>query len=344
MDIMEQLIGTRVALAKLAELCNSIPNPEVMVSTITLQEAKQSSAIENVFTTDDALYKAFSETETVEGEAKEVLRYREAIFKGTIQMQDRGFNTNLIVDIYQAVKNVNDGIREGEVWINSYNKITQERTRKYTPPLGSVLLEDKLTNLIEFLIDDEKYPIDPVIKMVIGHAQFEAIHPFSDGNGRTGRILNVLTLVNKGILSNPILYMSRMILQTKNDYYDLLSNVTSKGDWKPWIKYMLDAVRETSYYTYDKVSNIRNSMFQLQATLDQTSFKYTNALVERLYSQPFTTVKHITKSTENTSGLYAENTARVYLDKLVGTGVLHKVRMGGNNYYRNVKLIEILEQ
>jgi len=345
MDIMEQLLSTRIALAKLKEQSDNLPNPGVMVSSITLQEAMQSSAIENIFTTNDALYKAFSQTVLIEeGPAKEVLRYREAIFNGLTHLKDRPLNLDLIIDIYQTIKNTGNNIREHEVWITSVNPVTKERTRAYTPPLSRVIIEDKLNNLIEFLQDDERYPIDPVLKMIIGHAQFEAIHPFEDGNGRTGRILNILTLTHKEVLTDSILYMSRLIFQTKNDYYYHLGNVTRTGDWKSWISYMLDAVRETSYDTYDKVSSIRKSMFELQTELDNTSLKSTFRLVEKLYSQPFTTVKHITKSKENPYGLYAENTARNYLDKLAATGFLEKVKIEGNNYYKNRKLTEILEQ
>lgn len=345
LPIIEQLMGTRIALAKLKEQSDSLPNPGIMVSTITLQEARQSSAIENVFTTDDELYKAFSESDEIqEGPIKEILNYREAIFEGFNYLKDHGLNKNVIVDLYRMIKNESDGIREHEVWITGINEVTKERVRVYTPPSGKFILEEKLENLIDFITNDDKYKVDPVHKMIISHAQFEAIHPFKDGNGRTGRILNVLILTLKEVLSDPVLYLSGYINRTKQEYYYHLGNVTKNGNWQAWINYMLKAVQDTAYVTYDKIESIHGSMREAQNTLSETNFKKQHLLIEKIYTHPFTTVKHLTKSNDNPGGLYAENTARNYLAKLTKIGILQKVNIGGNHYFKNVQLTNILQQ
>ena len=345
LPIMERLIGARIALAKLKEQSDSLPNPGIMVTTITLQEARQSSAIENVFTTDDELYKVFSESiEIREGPTKEIINYRKAIFEGFNYLKDQGLNKNVIVDLYRMIKNESDGIREHEIWITGINEVTKERVRVYTPPSGKFILEEKLDNLIDFITNDDKYKVDPVLKMIVGHAQFEAIHPFKDGNGRTGRILNVLILTMKEVLSDPILYLSGYINRTKDDYYYHLGNVTKNGNWQAWINYMLKAVQDTAYVTYDKIASIHSSMKEAQNTLAETNFKKQHQLIEKIYTQPFTTVKHLTKSNDNPDGLYSENTSRNYLAELTKIGMLQKVNIGGNHYFKNVQLTNILQQ
>lgn len=341
--ITEKLVGARIALASLKEQCENLPNPGIMVSTISLQEAKESSAIENIFTTNDELYRAFTDQQKVTGPAKEVMNYREAIFQGFQTLQNRPFNKELIIDIYQTIKDESDGVRANEVHIAGFNSVTQERTRIYTPPLGKFIIEEKLDQLIEFLLDDEKYPVDPIIKMIMGHAQFESIHPFKDGNGRTGRALNVLFLTTKQVLHDPILYLSRRINRTRDDYYKYLANVTRAGDWASWINYMLDVVRMTAYDTYDKVAEINKSMQLLLHSEVVTQIKKPHLIVEKIFTQPFTTVKHISKQ-DNPDGIYSNVTARHYLDILTKATVLKKISISGNHYYKNVKLTEILEQ
>ncbi len=198
----------------------------MLVNTIALREAKASSEIENIFTTDDELYKALSGNDTgLTGSSKEVLRYREALWKGFNYIQEKGvFNTDILIEIYQEIKEVNDGIRppQTETSIKKRGSGVLGGTIVYTPPRGKGIIQDRISNLLEYLNNDSKYTYDPLIKLAISHYQFEAIHPFRDGNGRTGRIVNLLLMIQKQLLDIPILYLSAYIIENKDEYYNLL--------------------------------------------------------------------------------------------------------------------------
>ena len=275
-DVMDNEVLLKWGLASrgLAELNKNIlrlPNPNMLVNTITLQEAKSSSEIENIFTTEDELYKAISDSvkeAAANPNTKEVLRYREALWEGYHDMMKKGkIDMKSIVKICQKVKNTNQSIRppQSQVVIKRGNSEFRPGEIIYTPPRGKGVVEEKMENLIEYLNDNKKDKTDPLLKMAIAHYQFEAIHPFSDGNGRTGRILNLLYLVNQGLITHPVLYLSKYIIENKDDYYYNLGVVTQRNSWKSWIIYMLTAVEQTSRYTNQTIDDIIN---QMQATLD----------------------------------------------------------------------------
>ncbi|MFC2118942.1 Fic family protein [Bacteroidota bacterium] len=344
-DILKLLGETKAALGKLQGRSITIPNQAMLINTISLQEAKDSSAIENIFTTDDELYKAYSERNIDEahGSSKEVLRYREALWTGYEYLSDKaGFDQNYFIKIFREIKQTGDGIRPSHVpiVIKQGGREINSGIVVFTPPRGKKIIESLLINLLEFMNDDDKYPIDPIIKMIIGHYQFETIHPFRDGNGRTGRIFNIHYLTKKGLLDYPILYLSRYIINTKNDYYFHLSNVSKTGNWKNWTIYMLNAIKTTASLTYNKINEIIELKDSIIEVLDKSKdIKRPEKIVDMIFQQPFTKVKHLTEN-----GLFAENTARLYLNKLCEYGILEKKTIQGHHYYLNIDLSRILAE
>ncbi len=297
-----------------------------------------------IFTTDDELYRAYSENENSNPQSavKEVLNYREALWIGYDHLKKEDFDEEYFVKMYRIVSQFSDGIRTSVAQIYIKEGGTGPNAGKpfYTPPRGKGIVESKLANLLEFLNDDKKYPIDPLLKMAIGHFQFEAIHPFRDGNGRTGRIFNIHYLTKKGLLDYPILYLSRYIIDNKEDYYAGLSGITQRGSWKSWFLYMLKAIETTSNLTYDKITDIISAKEAiLEAIVERGDISRPEKLVEALFSQPFTKIKHFTSA-----GIYAENTARKYLDNLIEMGILEKRILQGNSYYLNLELYRILSE
>lgn len=344
-EIYKQLGNAKAALGRLQGRSIAIPNQGLLINSISLQEAKASSAIENIFTTDDELYKAFSEqnVQQLHGPAKEILFYREALWEGHAHLrQGNIIDRDYFVKMYRVVTGYNDGIRppvtqtvikEGGTGANAGNVF-------YTPPRGAGVIEAKMDNLVEFLNNDETYHIDPVLKMAIGHFQFEAIHPFRDGNGRTGRIFNINYLTSKGLLDYPILFLSKYIIENKEGYYAGLAGITQRGSWKAWLLYMLKAVEYTSNITYDKINDIIGTKEAiLGAIISQTNIARPENLVNAIFTQPFTRVKHLVNGK-----IYAENTGRKYLDQLVEIGILDKRNIGGANYYLNMELYRILSE
>ncbi|WBA43978.1 Fic family protein [Hymenobacter canadensis] len=344
-EILSQLVKSRAALGRLQGRSAVIPNQGLLINSISLQEAKASSAIENIFTTDDELYKAYSEQAPASGEGapKEVLRYREALWHGHEYLQDRpAFDLEYFPQMYRQITQATDGIRPpvAQIYIKQGGSGPNAGKAIYTPPRGAGVLEAKLANLLAFMNDDARYPLDPVLKMAIGHFQFEAIHPFRDGNGRTGRVFNIHYLTQKGLLDYPILFLSRYIMDHKADYYALLAGVSQRGDWKSWLLYMLRAVESTANLTYDKINDLMAAKEAiLQAIVADTAIERPEQLVNSLFTQPFTKVKHLTDA-----HLYVENTARKYLNQLVDMGVLGKKVISGHHYYLNLELNRILSE
>lgn len=343
-DVLEQLGHAKAALGRLHGRSVVIPNQGLLINTISLQEAKASSAIENIFTTDDELYRAYSETtvEQVEGPAKEVLRYREALWSGYEYLKTApAFSLEYFIRMFREIKQTAEGIRpafsptiirQGGSGFNAGKAV-------YTPPRGTSVIEAKLNNLLAFMNDDETYRLDPLLKMAIGHFQFEAIHPFRDGNGRTGRIFNIHYLVKKGLLDFPILYLSRYILEHKEAYYGALAGVSQRADWAGWLLYMLRAVEATANLTFDKINRIVASRDAvLEVMRGQKTIRRPDQLTQKIFSQPVTRIKHLTEDRT-----YALNTARDYLNKLVELQVLEKKIVQGNHYYINRELYAILE-
>lgn len=344
-EVLEQLLNAKTALARLQGRSAAIPNQGILINTISLQEAKASSAIENIFTTDDELYRAYSQDKTDDssGAPKEILRYREALWTGMkyLKITDR-FDENYCIKIYQVIKQTKDKIRPpfAQIVIRKGGSGLDAGRIIYTPPRGKGVVEMKLNNLLRFMNDDDAFAIDPVLKMIIGHYQFEAIHPFRDGNGRTGRVINIHYLTMKELLDLPILFLSRYIIDNKEEYYQRLSAVSQQGDWKNWILYMLKAVRITSTITYNKINDILAAKDAiLEAVKNETQISRPEQMVEMIFIQPFTKVKHFTDN-----GIYAENTARNYLNRLSEMGILEKRIIQGHHYYLNLELYRILSE
>jgi Fic family protein len=342
-EVYEQLANAKAALGRLQGRSAVIPNQGLLINTISLQEAKASSAIENIFTTDDELYKAFSEqkSEGMTGPSKEVLRYREALWQGYDYLRNKSaFDLDYLKLVYQEIKQLSDGIRPPTalIYIKQGGSGPNAGKPIYTPPRGKGIIEEKLANLLNFMNDDETYPVDPLLKMVIGHFQFEAIHPFRDGNGRTGRVFNIHYLTKKGLLDYPILFLSKYIVDHKDDYYTYLAGVSQRGDWKSWLLYMLKAVEATSSITYNKINDIVAAKDAiLQAIVADTGISRPEQLVNVIFTQPFTRVKHFTDE-----GIYVENTTRKYLNQLTTMGILEKRTIQGHHYYLNLELYRIL--
>ena len=347
-DVIDKgiLIKWGLASRALAELNKNIlrmPNPTMLVNTIALQEAQSSTAIENIFTTEDELYKAVSDAvkeQSANPSTKEVLRYREALREGFKGIQENGvIDKELIIRIYQKVKNTNQEIRspQAQVVIKRGQSELRPGEIVYTPPRGEGIVEQKLENLIDYLNNDIN--TDPLLKMVIAHYQFEAIHPFSDGNGRTGRILNLLYLVSQGLISHPVLYLSKYIIEHKDDYYYSLSAVTQQNSWGSWIEYMLEAVLQTSKQTNQMIDDIIN---QMNATYEFVNPKlkwYSKELNQALFSQPYIKQKTIGVAT----GIRSRTTLSKYVKELIQLGVLSSKDDGKEVFYINNDLLRILE-
>lgn len=342
--IMEQLGNAKSALGRLHGRSVAIPNQGMLINSISLQEAKASSEIENIFTTDDELYQAYSEEgedERIKGSPKEVLRYREALWEGHQYLKNnQNFDGEYFVRIYQKIKQTNDGIRPSSalIYIKQGGTGPNAGTAIYTPPRGKGVVEEKLRNLAEFVNDDEAFPVDPLIKMAIAHYQFEVIHPFRDGNGRAGRIFNINILTQKGLLDLPILFLSRYVIDNKSDYYSLLASVTQRGTWEAWIIFMLKAIEVTSNLTFDKINDILATKEAIMEEIEaDTKIRKPEQLVQMIFTQPLTKVSHLTDAK-----IYAEDTARNYLNALCDLRILEKRSISGHHYYLNLELYRIL--
>lgn len=333
------------ALAELSRNILRLPDPNMLVNTISLREAKTSTAIENIFTTDDDLYKAISDRineQHASPETKEVLRYREALWQGYTHVGERGIiDLDLFINVYRKVKASSQGIRPPQSLVNIKRGNSEFRSGEviYTPPRGQGVLEEKLNNLIDFLNKDADFQIDPLLKMIIAHYQFEAIHPFTDGNGRVGRIVNLLYLVNKGLLSQPVLYLSRYIIEHKDTYYHRLAGVTQRRAWKEWMMFMLDAVGHTALNTNRLIDEI---LLQKDATYRhcRQSLKwYSKEVNEALFTQPYIKPAFLGE----VLGRSSRTTLNKYLEELVALQILSPKQDGKQIFYTNNDLIRILE-
>ena len=333
-EILKRCIDARVALAELKQAAELIPNSTVLVNALPLLEARASSEIENIVTTTDKLFEfADIAEDRADPATKEALRYRTALFEGTKMVQRRMLTTDMAIQICSTVKGMELDIRS-EPGTTLKSRMSGEVI--YTPPVGQDLLTAKLDNWARFM--QEETDIDPLVRMAIQHYQFEAIHPFVDGNGRTGRILNILFLVQLGLLDSPILYLSRYIIQNKAAYYRLLKKVTHEQDWASWIMFILDGVEETCTWTTDKIKSIRELMEHtaefVQARLPKT---YTWELVAILFKQPYCRIGNLVDA-----GIAKRQTASVYLKQLCDIGVLREVKSGRETIFVHPKYIELL--
>ena len=333
-DILKRCIKARVALAELKQAAELIPNSAVLVNALPLLEARASSEIENIVTTTDKLFEYVDIAEDkADAATKEALRYRTALFEGSKMVQRRMLSTDMAIQICSTIKGREMDLRaEGGTTLN--NRMTGEVI--YTPPVGQKLLQEKLDNWADFMANRDD--IDPLIRMAVQHYQFEAIHPFADGNGRTGRILNILFLVDQGLLDSPILYLSRHIIRNKAPYYRLLQKVTAEGAWNEWIDYVLDGVEETCVWTTDKIKAIRELMEHTAEFVQKELPKiYTWELVELLFKQPYCRIANLVDH-----NIAKRQTASVYLKALADIGVLKEIKSGRENIFVHPKYIELL--
>lgn len=334
--ILRKTISAGRVLAQLNGTLLNLPNPTLFLDTIYLQEAKASSEVENILTTNDDLYKSLVADRKVENSAtKEVLSYKEALWLGLEQLKKRPFiTTNLCISIVQYIKQNKASIRNtpGTTLSNTQGEVI------YTPPSGKSVIRAKLANLEKFI--NENDTIDPLIKMALMHCQFEAIHPFSDGNGRTGRILLLLYLKLSGLLDTPAIYLSEYIIKHKADYYKRLRGVTENNDWEGFILYMLDMIEETSKNGLERLNKITTTMDRTANEIKTMLPKvYSKDLVDILFRLPYTKRQRLTD--ENIGN---PKTAGNYLQALEEKGFLKSVKVGKERLYLNQRLLKILEE
>lgn len=333
--VLKKAISANKALAELKGAGELIPDQTLLIQAIGLQEAKLSSEIENIVTTNDELYRAFADDgQRTNPHTKEVLRYKDALWHGfkSIKHDNRPLTTGLFEELFQIIKETDAGVRRtpGTKLANPQGEII------YTPPEGESVIRDKLGNLEKFLYDYND--IDPLIKLAVMHYQFEAIHPFTDGNGRTGRILNILYLIEAGLLDIPVLYLSSYIINNKNNYYAGLKRITEEHAWEPWILYILDAVEQTAIATRERILAIRNLMNQsIEQVKRELPKIYTKDLLELLFRQPYCKIRFL-----EAAGIAQRQTASIYLRELERIGLLHSMKVGREYYYINAKLLELL--
>lgn len=342
-EILKALNKANKALAELKGLAKKLPNQSMLVNTIAIREAKTSTAIENIFTTDDKLYKALSGNETnMEPTTKEVLRYRQALWEGFKTVKNKKTVTiDMMIKLYREIKQLKDGIRppQTETVIMKRGSGPLGGSIVYTPPRGQKIIEQKLKNLVEFLNNDEKYNYDPLLKMAIAHYQFEAIHPFRDGNGRTGRILNILLMVQKDLLDFPILYLSSYIILHKEEYYANLNKVTSQRNWNRWILYMLSATEETALYTIKKITEIDRLFDKTLALVRKKHPAMKKEIVEKIFEQPYISPRALlSKDTRSV------NTAKKYLKQLEKLKIVAPEKVGKEIIYLNIDLFNLLSE
>ena len=336
--ILKKLASAHRALAELKGFVSSIPNESILINTLGLQEAKDSSAIENIITTHDDIYKEELKLEGFKSlNAKEVQNYISALKKGfSLISKNKILTNNDIILIQSELEKNNAGFRKvpGTALKNA---TTGEVV--YTPPQDYETIIDLMGNLEQFINDESMSELDPLVKMGIIHYQFESIHPFYDGNGRTGRIINVLFLVMNNLLDLPILYLSRYIIEHKNEYYKLLQEVRDEDNWEEWILYILDAIEHISKETIILIEKIKGLIFEFKNTLRDNYKFYSQDLLNNLFKHPYTKIEFIEKDL-NVSRI----TASKYLNQLAKDGLLRKEKLGTGNYYVNERLIEILKR
>jgi Fic family protein len=334
-DILKKLTTASRRLAELKGVAASIPNQGILINTLGLQEAKDSSAIENIVTTHDELFReaAFPEAAS-SAAAKEVANYSQALRVGFTDVTATGLLTNNhILKIQAELERNSAGFRKLP---GTALKASEGRT-VYTPPQDPAAIVAHMTDLERFINDEALLDVDPLIKMALIHHQFESIHPFYDGNGRTGRIINVLYLVKQGLLEIPVLYMSRHIVRTKADYYRLLQEVRESDTWEEWVLYMLEAIEQTAAAGIETIQAIKGVFLDYKHRI-RANFKfYSQDLINTLFSHPYTKIEFIQKDL-NVSRL----TATRYLDLLADGGFVQKQKIGRSNYYINRPLYGIL--
>ena len=333
--ILKKLASSSRRLAELKGIAASIPNQGILINTLGLQEAKDSSEIENIVTTHDELFKDDVLPEAFANPAaKEVLRYRQALRVGFEQVRASGLLTaNHIIQIQGELERNNAGFRKlpGTALKDGAGRTV------YTPPQDPAEIVTLMRDLERLLNDPDVLAVDPLIKMALAHHQFESIHPFYDGNGRTGRIVNVLYLVKEGLLDIPVLYLSKHIVRTKADYYRLLQTVRDDDTWEEWVLYMLDAVEQTAAQTLATIHAIKTALFDYKHRIRAQHKFYSQDLINNLFTHPYTKIDFLQRDLQ-----VSRLTATKYLDALAATGFVQKQKVGRSNYYVNQALNQIL--
>lgn len=334
--VLRQLSGSHRYLAELKGVATAIPNERILINTLALQEAKDSSAVENIFTTDDDLYKAgldYAEFDTAS--AKEVARYASALKKGfDLVRQRKILSTNVILQIQEELEANTAGLRQVPG-----TKLKNETSGEivYTPPQNHDVIVGLMQNLDEYMNRDELHQVDPLIKMALIHYQFESIHPFYDGNGRTGRIINILYLVTKELLHLPILYLSRYIITNKSEYYRLLQEVRDAEAWEEWILFMLKGVEETARQTISLVQGIKELMMEYKKRLRSDLPKiYSQDLLSNMFNHPYTKIEFLMRELNIT-----RITSTKYLNLVTKIGLLEKQKIGRTYFFINRRLYDL---
>jgi Fic family protein len=334
-DILKRLAAASRQLAELKGVAAAMPNEGILISTLGLQEAKDSSAIENIVTTHDELFQGIDVPDgTTSIATKEVARYRQALAVGYEQVRRTGLLTiNDILSIQEELERNRAGFRKlpGTMLKDGRGRVV------YTPPQDPSEIVELMRELERFMNDDSLFPADPLIKMPLIHHQFETIHPFYDGNGRTGRIINVLYLVKGQLLDIPVLYMSRHIVRTKPDYYRLLQAVREQDSWEEWLIYMLTAIETTAKEAIVTIVAIRNLLLDYKHRIRELHRFYSQDLINNLFSHPYTKIEYIERDLQ-----VSRLTAAKYLEALTAKGFLAKRKIGRSNYYINEPLYQIL--
>lgn len=333
--ILKRLNAASRSLAELKGVAASIPNQAILISTLSLQEAKDSSAIENIVTTHDQLYReGAADADKTNAATKEVLRYRQALQTGFERVRRSGLLTlNTILDIQAELEHHRAGLRR----LPGTALVDAARRKVYEPPQDAREVQRLMGELERFIHGEPGFDADPLIRMALIHHQFESIHPFYDGNGRTGRIVNVLYLVKEGLLDIPVLYLSRHIVRTKADYYRLLQAVRTDDAWEDWVDYMLTAVERTARATIATIQAIKVLLQDAKQRIRAQHKFYSQDLINNLFKHPYTKIEFV----QQDLGV-SRLTATKYLDALVADGVLGKRRIGRSNYYINQPLYAVL--
>ncbi|NHB94681.1 protein adenylyltransferase Fic [Photorhabdus cinerea] len=330
--VLKACIPARAALAELKAAGQLLPDQGLLVNILPMLEAKDSSRIENIVTTSDQLFQYVDHAEQADPATKEALRYRTAMYEGVEYLRTYPLCATVAMQICTKLRAVETDVRKipGTVLRDQHLNIV------YTPPEGEEKIRTLLSNWEQFI--NAQDDIDPLIKMAIAHYQFESIHPFPDGNGRTGRILNILYLIQTELLSLPILYLSHFILENRNDYYTLLRGVTERGEWEAWILYMLKAVAATAIWTTKKIAAVRELITSTRNYVQEKLPKiYTYELVNMLFMQPYCRIENLVDA-----GIAQRQTASLYLKQLVEIGVLEEVSVGRGKLYINTRLLREL--
>jgi Fic family protein len=338
--VLKACISAHAAVAALKAAGQLIPNQAVLINSIPLLEAQASSEIENIVTTADQmfLFDGSSEAEA-DPATKEALRYRTALWEGYRALKTRPLSTNTAVQICRAIKGVDMDIRK-----TPGTTLSNDRTRQvvYTPPEGAGLQREKLANWEQWMHGTlhGAAEIDPLVRMAAGHYQFEAIHPFTDGNGRTGRVINLLYLVEQGLLDIPVLYLSRHILRNKADYYSGLQSVTETGRWEPWLLYMLTGVTETARWTMNKIVAVRDLIEETTQRMRRDASQiYSRELAELVFVRPYCRIAHVVEA-----GLAKRQTASTYLKELTAIGILKEHKVGREKIFLNPAFMDLLKR